>query len=234
MSGPHDVEDVPPERRDSALAAEYVLRLLGPAEDAACVAREYADPAFAAEVARWQAEFSALDGAFAPVKPPAALRRRVEERLFGTRPSALKRVWASVWLWRGLTALATAAALWLALPLLRPETEAPLVAAMAPREGGGEFVARFDPDEDVLELTRLAGAPAPDRSLELWALVDGAPVSLGLLNEEGPLTRVALAPELAERIGAGTLVEVTEEPEGGSPTGGPTGTVFALGYLRDV
>jgi anti-sigma-K factor RskA len=126
------------------------------------------------------------------------------------------------------------AALALALPLLRPEPEAPLVAAMGPREGGGEFVARFDPQAGVLELTRLEGAPAPDRSLELWALVDGAPVSLGLLDEEGPRTRIPLPPELAGRLGAGTLVEVTEEPEGGSPTGGPTGTVFAIGHLRDV
>jgi anti-sigma-K factor RskA len=234
MTGIDDEDDLPPDRRDSALAAEYVLRLLGPAEDAACVAREYSDPAFAAEVARWQAEFSALDGRFAPARPPAGLRGRIEARLFGARPSALGRIWGSVGLWRGLAALATLAALWLAVPLTRPEAEAPLVAAMAPREGGGEFVARFDPDAGVLELTRLAGAPAPERSLELWALVDGAPVSLGLLDEEDPRTRVALAPEIAGRIGAGTLVEVTEEPEGGSPTGGPTGTVLAVGYLRDV
>ncbi len=88
MTGIDDEDDLPPDRRDSALAAEYVLRLLGPAEDAACVAREYSDPAFAAEVARWQAEFSALDGRFAPVRPPAALRGRIEARLFGARPSA--------------------------------------------------------------------------------------------------------------------------------------------------
>ena len=43
-----------PEDPDGALAAEYVLRLLDPAEEAACAARVAREPAFAAEVGRWQ------------------------------------------------------------------------------------------------------------------------------------------------------------------------------------
>jgi anti-sigma-K factor RskA len=232
MSAQDDLDDLPPGGGDAALAAEYVLRLLDDAEARACAAREAADPAFAAEVARWRTELAGLDAAFAPVTPPAALRGRVEARLFPEprRATGLARLWDSVGLWRGLAAVATAAALWLGVaPLRAPEPS--LVAAMAPREGGGEFVLNFVPETGAVTLTRLAGAAEPGRVLQLWALVDQAPVSLGVLPET-PQAELTLPPDLAARLGDGTLVEVTEEPEGGSP--GPTGTILALGYLRDV
>jgi anti-sigma-K factor RskA len=234
MSAADDLDGLPPGDRDAALAGEYVLRLLDPAEEAACAAREATDPAFAAEVARWRADLAELDAGFAAVTPSAGLRGRVEARLFpeAARPSALARVWNSLGLWRGLAAAATAAAVWLAVaPPRAPEAE--LLAALGPREGGGEFVATFDPTTGRLVITRLLGEADPGRVLELWALVDQTPVSLGLLPDQ-TRAEIVLPPELAERLGEGTLVEVTEEPAGGSPTGGPTGTVLALGYLRDV
>jgi anti-sigma-K factor RskA len=235
MSAVDEPDDLTPTERDAALAGEYALRLLDPAEEAACAAREAADPAFAAEVARWRADLAELDAGFAPVAPPAALRARIEARLFAepAEPSALARLWGSLALWRGLTAAAAAAAVWLAVAPPGAAPEPDLVAAMGPREGGGEFVATFDPTTGRLVITRLAGAADAGRVLELWALVDQVPVSLGLLPDV-PRAEIELPPDLAQRLGDGTLVEVTEEPEGGSPTGGPTGTVLALGYLRDI
>lgn len=239
MSGIEDRDDFGPVERDAALAAEFVLRLLDPAEEAACGARELVDPAFAAEVARWRDDFEGLDAAYPPVAPPAGLRGRVEERLYGRAaetPSALARLWESVALWRGLAAGAAAVAVWFALaPPRAPDAEqlAELIAAMAPREGGGEFVASYDPETGTISVTRLVGDADPGRVLQLWALVDAAPVSLGLLTED-PRGEIVLPPDLAERIGDGTLVEVSEEPEGGSPTGRPTGTILAAGFLRDV
>ena len=82
---PDDLPDDP----DAALAAEFVLRLLDPAEEAACRARADRDPAFAAEVARWQNDFSDLDGAFAPATPPARLHARVETEISAGPPAAL-------------------------------------------------------------------------------------------------------------------------------------------------
>lgn len=237
MSAADEPDDLTPAERDAALAGEYALRLLDPAEHAACAAREATDPGFAAEVARWRADLADLDAGFAPVAPPAALKSRLEARLFGAdtpAPSALARMWSSVAVWRALAAGAAAVAIWLAVaPPRAPDAErlAELIAALAPREGGGEFVAAFDPETGTISVTRLAGAADPGRVLQVWALVDNAPVSLGLLPED-PRGQFVLPPDLAARIGDGTLVEVTEEPAGGSP--GPTGTVLALGYLRDV
>lgn len=233
MSAGEDIDDLPPGGEDAALAAEYVLRLLDPAEEAACVTREATDRGFAEQAERWRDDFAELDAAFAPVAPPAAILARVEARIFpeAPRPSALARLWASAGLWRSLAAVATVVAVYLGVTTLRPAGETDLVAAMAPREGGGEFVVRFDPEDGTVALTRLAGDAAAGRVLQLWALVDQAPVSLGVLPED-PEVELTLPPELAARLGDGTLVEVTEEPAGGSP--GPTGTVFAIGYLRDV
>ena len=53
MSTPDVDPGQPDEPDDAALAAEYVLRLLDPTEEAACAARAAQDRAFAAEVARW-------------------------------------------------------------------------------------------------------------------------------------------------------------------------------------
>ncbi len=121
-------------------------------------------------------------------------------------------------------------AVWLAVT---PAPEPSLVAALAPGPGAGEFVATYDPATGTISVTRLAGVPDPGRVFEVWAVVDDAPVSLGLLPE-GPRGRIVLPPDLAARIGDGTKVEVSEEPAGGSPEAGPTGDVMAIGFLRDV
>jgi anti-sigma-K factor RskA len=234
MSMRDDLDGLPPDGGDAALAAEYVLRLLDPAQEAACAARERDDPGFAAEVARWRADLGGLDDRYTPVAPPAALRGRIEARLFpqAERPSALTRLWNSVGLWRGVAAAAVATAVWLGVA--PPQSSAPeLIAALGPREGGGEFVASFDPVTGAITVTRLAGVADPGRVFELWAVVDQAPVSLGLLPD-APRGEIILPPELAARIGDGTLVEVSEEPAGGSPEAGPTGTVMSAGFLRDI
>lgn len=232
MSGTDDLDDLGPGERDAALAGEYMLRLLDPAETAACAAREAAEPGFAAEVARWRQDFEALDAAYAPVGPSAAVRDRLMERLFPepARPSALARLWGSVALWRGLAVAAGVVAVFLAV---KPAPLPDLIAALAPGPGAGEFIATYDPVTGVVTVTRLVGAPDAGRVFEVWAVVDDAPVSLGLLPD-APRGEIILPRDLADRIGDGTKVEISEEPAGGSPEAGPTGEVMAIGFLRDV
>ena len=222
----------PAGRRDSALAGEYVLRLLAPAEAAACAEREARDPAFAARVAAWRADFEALDGAFAPVAPPAGLEARIRARLFArgaAAPSGLARLWRSAGLWRGVAAAAVVAAVVLGRPVVPPpvpgEGPARLVSALAQQgDSGVALVAIWEPQASVLNINRTGGAPAPGRVLQLWVAQDGAPVSLGVLPDQ-PLARVVVPREIGARIGAGSLLEVSEEPLGGSPT--PTRLVAA-------
>lgn len=231
-----DLPDLPDDP-DTALAAEYVLRLLGPEEEAACAAREARDSDFAAEVARWQAAFAGLDPGFAPVAPPPGLRARVETRLFGAGPSRAARLWDSVALWRGVAAAGVAAAVAVAvLGLPGPGGEPPaLVATVAPTVGDVELIALLDRDAGVLRFTRVAGVAPPGQSLELWLLPAGAmaPTSLGVVPVEARFT-VALPEALARRVTPGAAILVSQEAEGGSPTGLPQGPVLASGAVSEL
>lgn len=69
------------------------------------------------------------------------------------------------------------------------------------------------------------------RSLELWAIpADGKPVSLGLLPAHGK-GRIILSESQQKLLGAPVTLAVSLEPEGGSPTGQPTGPVLYQGAL---
>ena len=226
--------DEPPEDGAAVLAAEYVLRLLDPAAEAACAAREARDPLFAAEVDRWRQDFAGLDAAFMPVPPPAALRARVEAALFGAPPSALARLWGSVGLWRAVAAAATVAAIGFAVvrPPVAPEPRPSLVAAVQPVAGEVSLVALHAPGSESIEFRRLGGAAASGRSLELWILPMGetVPASLGLVPA-GERFTATIPPAFAARVGEGTAILVSDEPAGGSPTGLPTGPVVAQGAI---
>ena len=233
-----DDQDAPRDP-DAALAGEYVLRLLGPDETAACAAREARDPRFAALVAAWRADLEDLNGAYAEDPPPTALERRITERLFGARPSALARLWQSAWLWRAVAAAAIVAALWLGplapTPVAPPGLpQARLVSALASVDSDVALVAVLEPEAAVLNVSRTSGAAAPGRSLELW-IVQGAapPVSLGVLPE-GRLARVSLTREQAAAFGPDTTLAVSDEPAGGSPTGVATGPVVAAGPVSEL
>ncbi len=228
--------------RDAALAGEYVLRLLDAEAQAACRLREAREPEFAALVARWQADCASFDAEFAPVPPPRAVWGRIEARLWGTRGSRGGRMWRSAGLWRGLAATAALAAVWFAFlappPRVNVEPVAPqqarLISALASAESAVALTALLEPQAAVLSITRTAGEPAPGRTLELWLIEgDAAPVSLGVLPD-AERARVPLSGAIADRIAAGAVLAISDEPEGGSTTGAPTGAVLATGALTEI
>jgi anti-sigma-K factor RskA len=234
MSGSAMIPDDLPDDPDAALAAEYVLRLLDAAETAACEARLARDPAFAAEVVRWQEDLAALDDAFAPAEPPARLGARVEEALFGRPPGLLARLWGSAGLWRAVAAAAVIAAVVLGRPA--PETEAPeLVATVAPTVGDLQLVALLDRDAGLIRFTRLAGEAPQGRSFELWLLPEGAtaPESLGIIPAEARFS-VPIPASFAADVGPGTQILVSNEVEGGSPTGVPSLPPVAGGAVSEL
>jgi len=234
MSDATIISDDLPDDPDAVLAAEFVLRLLDPVEEAACADRVARDPGFAAEVARWQVHFEGLDGAFAEVAPPARLQARVEERLFGRPPSLAARLWHSAGLWRAVAAAAVVLAVVFARP--GPEVGAPeLVATVAPTVGDVQLVALLDRDAGLIRFTRLAGEAPAGRSLELWLLPEGAtaPASLGIVPTEARFS-VAIPTGLAPQVGPGTAILVSNEQAGGSPTGQPQGDVLAQGAVSEL
>ncbi|WP_024951766.1 anti-sigma factor [Cobetia crustatorum] len=85
-----------------------------------------------------------------------------------------------------------------------------------------------------LQLTPKANIERPsDRVIELWTLTDPTegPRSLGLVD---PVAGIELSAAQIGSMNPGQLLEMTLEPEGGSPTGKPTGKVLAIGRLVDL
>ena len=220
---------------DAALAGEYVLRLLEPEAAAECAGRVARDPEFAALVAGWQSDLSGFDADFVAVAPPPALRTRIEDRLFGRASSPLARLWASAGLWRGVAAAALVAAAYFSWPIVeRGPVPGHFISSVAAVDSNVGLLAYFDPQSAVLEVSRVSGAAAPGRALELWVIPESgaAPVSLGVLPGAAR-ARVAVPRALAAKMGAGSILAVSDEAPGGSTTGVP-GTVLAAGPIAEI
>lgn len=223
-------DDIPQD--DGLLAAEYVLRLLDPVEDAAFRARLAQEPALAAEVTAWTTRLSGLDASVAEVAPRSAVKTGLERRLFGqpARPS----FWQRAGLWQALSLASVAVAAFFALQSLQPPqpiAPTPLfVSEIAAEDQSLRLLAVYDSAAGEVRLTRTAGSAAEGRVLQLWAIAgEAAPVSLGVLPEDS--TTAVILPEALRPGIAGLILAVSDEPPGGSPTGAPTGAVLAVGAV---
>jgi anti-sigma-K factor RskA len=144
--------------------------------------------------------------------------------------------WQQIWPY-GLGGVAAALVLWLSIStgILVPEDAAlqpDLVAELSPTPDGEGLVIRaaVDTTRGAVQIVRAAGAPPDGRVFELWLIAgEAAPVSLGLLDE-GSSTLIDLPQDVVALL-PGTLLAISDEPPGGSPTGAPTGAVRAAGPL---
>ena len=226
MSDPLDMDD------DAALAAEYAMGLLEGEEARQARARSLSDPVFAAEVAFWQERLAALADEVEDASPLPAVKGALEARLFGAaeRPGG----WLSgAGLWKGLTAFASAAAAVFAFLAFAPDDiagpPALFVSEIASVDQSLRVLAVVDATAHQVRLTRSGGAPAPGRVLELWGIpADGSgPVSFGVMPDSE--TADFTVPDALLGKANGLVLAISDEPEGGSPTGQPTGEILATG-----
>jgi anti-sigma-K factor RskA len=214
-----------PELRER-LAAEYALGTLrGRARERM---RRWLDddPELAREVERWEARLAPLAEAVQPLAPPARVWPKIEQRLWFRKPSSL---------WKALGLIASGAAAALAavallLPLKPTEVPASYIAVLSdPKTSHPVLVATAARTERVLHVTTLDPAiHVSGRSLELWALPRGGqPKSLGLVA--GEKTELKLVAAADQSLGEVPALAVSLEPQGGSPTGQPTGPVLYTG-----
>ena len=216
------------------LAAEFALGTLD-ARTAAAVAQAMPDdPALAAAVLAWEGRLAPLAGLAPPEAPPAGLWDRIERAI--TRDRAQPR---STWrrrvpaLWAaGATALAAGLG---AFIVGGGADRPPMMTVLLSDRAESAWTAEVGRD-GAIHLAAIppvagAGRPVPeDRVLQLWALPPGAagPTSLGLLARG---QRSVTVPAPPVRPVPGMLIEISQEPPGGSPLGRPSGPVLFIGRL---
>jgi len=224
-----------PEEHGALTAAEYVLGVLDAEARRAAERRIQRDPAFAREVAFWEARLAPLAEAVSPVAPPADGWPRIEAALAREKRAteARRGFWHNLPLWRGLafasTTLAVACIAALAYFAQVPGAGQPLVARLDEQSGQPGFVAAVS--EGSLTIVPAALLGQAEHSLELWVIPPGGkPHSLGLVDPDRPV-KVEVPPELRPHVGPDAALAISLEPLGGSPTGAPTGPVVASGTL---
>ena len=97
------------------------------------------------------------------------------------------------------------------------------------------FLLTVDVESRTLTVRTVAADQQPGKSYELWLVSDRfpAPRSLGLVGTQEFTVRPALAAYDPDTINRATYA-VSLEPEGGSPTGEPTGPVLFAGKLVEA
>jgi anti-sigma-K factor RskA len=220
----------PQEQReeDQALAAEYALGLLDRSEARAFEARMAAEPALRATYVIWAEDLARLTDDIAPVDPPPAVYKALDQQMFGSE----KQGWLQ---WLGLVpaligGLIAASLVYFvtSFGLLTAPPGPRLNAEITATDQSLVVLAAFDPTTGSLNLQRTAGAAVPGRVLELWLIAgDNPPVSLGVLPDAA-VADVVLTPSVIAALDGGTLA-ISDEPVGGSTTGAPTGAVLAIG-----
>ena len=208
------------------LAAEYVLGTLGNAEARRAEELLAQDAAFRASVQAWERRLAPLASLVPPHQPPPDLWSRIEASTAAApKPNkvspAPRQPWRrrlAVWQAATVASLALAVAI-AAFTVLRESARPTPVAVLAAPNSGPVFIAEAVPGGLQLHP---AGAVqvAAGKDLELWALPAGStrPRSLGVLPATGRT--------IPAHLPAGTQLLVSLEPQGGSPTGQPTGPVL--------
>jgi anti-sigma-K factor RskA len=232
MSDIHD-HSGPPE--DELTAAEYVLGVLTGGERIAAERRLAAEPAFARLVSAWEERLAPLSAEIDEASPPPEVWSRIEAAL-PPRRRTQSGLWFNLSFWRGfgLTSGLAAASLALALYVGAANRGEPLVAAI---DGGGHhhFVAAVDAKRMTIVVMPAAFAgDVNGRVPELWLIpADGKPRALGLLQADQAVSLTVPA-DLSPLATRNSVLAVSLEPPGGSPTGQPTGPVIASGKLEKL
>lgn len=229
--------------------SEYVLGTLPAGERAAFAERMRGDSVLRAEVSRLQALLSPLDDIASPEMPHPDVWREIERLTLGgatTAPSSttladqasnvieLRRKLSR---WRGATFVAGALAAALAVVAVVDRTALPVAPEggryVAVVDTGGHepaLIAEVDTTTGTIRVRSVTAETPAGRSLELWHVPDGqAPRSLGILQAG---LNAKTVKDLAGPLNG--LIAVSVEPEGGSPSGAPTGPIVYTGKLVPV
>ncbi|MGY2161923.1 anti-sigma factor [Pseudomonas tolaasii] len=212
-----------------ALAADYAIGLMPATARKRFEHLLLDDAALRIELGHWQDALASLTGTLPERPVPDHVWVGIKARI---EPQVL-HVPAKKPFWMNFRLLAAACAVVLAL----------FVGVLHQRENTAQYNAtlvnasqqpalRIQAFADYLQVEPLTlAALEPARVLELWAIpAGGKPISLGLVPDAGK-GRIQLSKEQQALLTAPLTLAVSLEPQGGSPTGQPTGPVLYQGAL---
>jgi anti-sigma-K factor RskA len=220
-------------------AAEYVLGTLDPAERNSVAARRLRETDLDAAITVWEQRLAPLNDYVDGAAPAPDLFDRIrretgDETATGlpaaAPPAELHRLRRHLAGWRAaaIGAVAIAASLLVAIGtgyLPAPRDDRNFVAVFQQGDAPPSFLMSIDLQTRELTIRPVAAEPQPGKSYQLWILakeLGPVPLSLGLLEPPTGPTRKALAEYDPATLRSATF-GISVEPEGGSPTGRPTG-----------
>ncbi len=219
--------------RDEMLAAELSLGLLTGDELAQMKRRLLTDQKFARLVEGWNIRLTDLTLDIEPIEPPKGLFKKITSNAY---PDSPKRLWQQLSIFPAILG-AGAAALVLIVALqfggyMSPNAPSPsYVARVVSQDATLVVAAAYVEDGGRLFVERQTGESAQGRSFELWLIAgDNAPLSLGVLASSENINEITIPQEYRALLVGATLA-ISDEPAGGSPTGGPTGAILAAGEI---
>ena len=216
-----------PERR-RALAADYAIGLMPPTARKRFEHLLQNDAPLRAELARWNTHLSQLTEPLLEQPVPDHVWQAIVARI---EPQTLHvPARRPFWSWVRLSALACSLLIALTVGLLYNRDSVQYKATLL--SGTAQPGLSIEAHSDYLNVRPLELAAVDGgRSLELWAIpVEGKPVSLGLIPRDGD-GRIVLSQSQQQLIKVPVVLAVSLEPQGGSPTGQPTGPVLYQGPL---
>lgn len=230
-----------PERR-IALAASYVLGTQGAGARRRMRQLLVQDAALRLEVEHWESCLQPLTTLVPPVEPPRRLWSRINAQV-ATLPipsrvkpeSRMTELWRSLGVWRLATAALAVWVLMLQGPLkpAQPSLVSGRYLALLQDQQARTVLVVDGPQRDWIRVRVVAGTPAAPKGhdWQLWGLPSaGAPQALGLIRGESVLVHLSAA----DSQHPPPAFAVSLEPEGGSPTGAPTGPVLYSGKLMTL
>ncbi|MGB9429320.1 MAG: anti-sigma factor [Gammaproteobacteria bacterium] len=221
------------------LAGEYVLGLLHGAARRRFERLQIEDTRLRSEVTAWEERFAVWSRDLKPQTPPDSIWRKLDARLNMEAKMVRKPVstFSIRGIWSGAAVIAAAIVLAVGIligrSLVTTPTAAPsYLAVMSSAKGQPLWLITVHPNTQRIDMKALASnVPPPGKSYELWMLPgSGKPIAMGLMNSSGVASET-LNTEVIAAISQAKGVAISLEPQGGSPTGQPTGPVLYVAPL---
>jgi anti-sigma-K factor RskA len=191
------------------------------------------------EVWYWEQQLSGLAEPTPAEQPPARVWKRIEQHLWPAPATTPVGSRLMAWLWPGWSLVATAAALVLAVMLVQqpePDTGPGLAGAIVQENVTDPlWLISETPGDRRLRLRPVAATgPEAGKDYELWVVPeDGQPLSLGVMKL-GDVYQITLDDDARDALSRSRTLAISLEPEGGSPTGAPTGPILHVTKLYSL